>query len=45
MDTFNNGPIDQIDRATNFVDGNSLASNANVPGTWALVPELSTGAL
>jgi hypothetical protein len=32
MGTFNNGPIDQIDQATDFVEGNSLASNDGVPG-------------
>jgi hypothetical protein len=45
MGTFNNGPIDQIDQATDFVGENSLASNDSVPGSWALVPEPSTGAL
>ncbi len=45
MGTFNNGPADQIDQATDFLDGNSLASNDGVPGSWALVPEPSTGAL
>jgi hypothetical protein len=45
MGTFNNGPIDQIDQATDFANGNSLASNGNVPGVWALVPEPSSAAL
>jgi hypothetical protein len=44
MGTFNNGPADQIDQATDFTGGNSLANNAT-PGTWALVGEPSTGAL
>ena len=43
--TFNNGPGDEIDQATNFGDGNSLASNENVPGTWTLVPEPASGTL
>jgi hypothetical protein len=45
MGTFNNGPGDQIDQATDFVGENSLASNGSVPGSWTLVPEPSTGAL
>ena len=45
MGTFDNGPIDQIDQATDFIGENSLASNENVPGSWTLVPEPSTGAL
>jgi hypothetical protein len=45
MGTFNNGPVDQIDQATDFTDGNSLASNMNLPGNWRLVPEPSSGAL
>lgn len=45
MGSFNQGPIDQIDQATDFLEGNSLASNEGVPGSWALVPEPSTGAL
>jgi hypothetical protein len=45
MGTFNNGPGDEIDQATDFVGENSLASNENVPGTWTLVPEPSSGAL
>ncbi|HVN38200.1 MAG TPA: hypothetical protein VMW19_08530 [Myxococcota bacterium] len=45
MGTFDNGPIDQIDQATDFVGSNSLASNTSTPGSWALAPEPSTGAL
>jgi hypothetical protein len=45
MGTFNNGPADQIDQATDFVEGNSLASNDGVPGSWMVVPEPSSGAL
>jgi hypothetical protein len=43
--TTDNGPIDQIDQATDFSDGNSLASNTNAPGSWTLVPEPSLRAL
>jgi len=45
MGTFDNGPADQIDQATDFIGVNSLASNTSVPGSWTLVPEPSTGAL
>jgi len=45
MGTFNNGPGDQIDQATDFLGANSLASNENAPGSWALVPEPSAAAL
>ena len=45
MGTFNNGPIDQIDQATDFTGGNSLADNMNAPGSWTLVPEPASGAL
>jgi len=45
MGTFNNGPADQIDQATDFSGGNSLASNMAAPGTWTALPEPSLGAL
>jgi hypothetical protein len=45
MGTFNHGPGDQIDQATDFAGENSLASNDSVPGSWTLVPEPSTAAL
>jgi len=45
MGTFDNGPADEIDQATDFTGGNSLASNTNAPGSWTLVPEPLPGAL
>lgn len=45
LEGLHHGPIDQIDQATDFLDGYSLASNESVPGSWTLVPEPSTGAL
>jgi MYXO-CTERM domain-containing protein len=40
--TFNNGPGDEIDQATDFSMENSLASNQDTPGVWMLVPEPPT---
>lgn len=45
LGTFNHGPDDQIDQATDFGAGNSLASNMNAPGTWMLVPEPGSSTL
>jgi len=45
MGTFDNGPGDQIDQATDFTGGNSLASNQNLPGSWSLVPEPAASVL
>ena len=45
MGTFDNGPIDQIDQATDFTGQNSLASNTGRPRKWTVVPEPSPGAL
>jgi hypothetical protein len=42
MGTFNNGPADEIDQASDFSGGNSLASNMNAPGSWTLLPEPPT---
>ena len=42
--TFNNGPGDEIDQATDFSEGNSIANNQDEPGVWTLVPEPSTRA-
>jgi hypothetical protein len=43
--TFSDGPADQIDQATDFSGGNSLASNMGAPGTWTAVPEPPLDAL
>jgi hypothetical protein len=40
--TFDNGPGDRIDQATDFSDVNSLASNMDSPGSWTLLPETSS---
>jgi len=45
MGSFANGTADQIDQATDFSQGNRLASNTSLPGTWTAVPEPSAGAL